>query len=178
MNFNIKIVKVNNEIEIDVRKDCRWVRFNITGEIIKMGKYYDYGTCKPTEEELIKWQQFIKDNLKEIIENNKWNNIDLYIRFGDIPKNKRSKNYITGELEKGVSCYEAEYNLKNNCFKLAGEVSNPGALIGHKLANSKIYLITGEFIDYGSDGEPLLSRVKVLGEIFPDYKIEGFKLKI
>ena len=31
----------------------------------------------------------------------------IYVRFGEIPANGKSKNYLTGEYEKGVSVYEA-----------------------------------------------------------------------
>jgi hypothetical protein len=99
----------------------------------------------------------------------------VYVRFGGIPENERSRNYLTKEYEAGVSVYEAlerdgKYQILlpkldpvsiatlGNCYNTAqglwGKENNP------------LYLIEGDFIGYGSDGEPLLKNCKIIKRIF------------
>jgi len=80
----------------------------------------------------------------------------VWIRFGRW--SSRSKNHLTGAKEKGVSVYRAEMAGNSVCVKTE-EVSpmliNQGRLV---------YPVTGQFCGTGSDGEPLLRRVRfVLG---------------
>lgn len=89
----------------------------------------------------------------------------IYIRFGDLPIGGRSTNYLTGEKEIGISVYEGieredgEYsivfpNLTESCC-----VSLSGCL------QRKAYLVEGEVVGRGSDGEPLLTKCRIIREI-------------
>ena len=97
------------------------------------------------------------------------------MRFGALPEDGRSRNALTGELEAGVSVYEAlerdgahqillprlrpeSVGTLGMCFNtaqgLSGQVNHP------------LYLVGGELAGTGSDGEPLLKNCKILQRIF------------
>ena len=88
----------------------------------------------------------------------------VYVRFGEIPANGKSKNHFTDEYEKGVSVYEAlERDEKisillpsltgSACVSLSGVLDRP------------MYIVDGELCGTGSDGEPLLKNCKIVREI-------------
>jgi len=88
---------------------------------------------------------------------------DIYIRFGALPKGGRSRNWASGEYERGVSVYRARYNVNTGTYQPFGAL--PGAEIAHLLRGSKILLVTGDKVGTGSDGEPLLSNVRIIAEL-------------
>jgi len=81
-----------------------------------------------------------------------------YIRFGDIPESKLSKNYLTGESEKGVSVYRA-FVKDGNIIPIISslEPSILVTLVGCLSRN--VYIVYGDKIGIGSDGEILLENV-------------------
>ena len=91
----------------------------------------------------------------------------IYIRYGDIPPDGKSKIHnkignVIGE-EKGVSVFEYiegrgivvpdNQNARDDFLKLSNSYWKPA------------YLVSGEEVGIGSDGEPLLDNVKVITEI-------------
>lgn len=88
---------------------------------------------------------------------------DIYIRFGALPKGGKSRNWASGEYERGVSVYRARYNVNTGTYQPFGAL--PGAEIAHLLRGSKILLVTGDKVGTGSDGEPLLSNVRIIAEL-------------
>jgi hypothetical protein len=84
-------------------------------------------------------------------------NQEVFVRFGGLPKEGRSTNYVTNTLEKGVSVFRAklqngklELNLSNN--------SELGTL--SSMTNRPLFIVTGRREGIGSDGEPVLSNAK------------------
>lgn len=90
-----------------------------------------------------------------------------YIRYGELPPDGKSKIHnrageIIGE-EKGVSVFEYiegrgivvpdNQNARDDFLKLSNSYWKPA------------YLVSGEEVGIGSDGEPLLDNVKVITEI-------------
>lgn len=82
---------------------------------------------------------------------------DIYIRFGALPKGGKSRNWASGKYEDGVSVYRARYNVSTGTYQAWGAL--PGAEIAHLMRGSKIWLVTGDKVGTGSDGEPLLSNI-------------------
>lgn len=99
----------------------------------------------------------------------------VYVRFGALPEDGKSRNALTGELEAGVSVYEAlerdgQYQILlpkmdpqaiatlGNCFNVAqglwGQEHHP------------LHLVEGEVVGKGSDGETLLANCRVVRRIF------------
>ena len=100
-----------------------------------------------------------------------------YIRFGDFPKSGRSKNYATGEIEKGVSAYPAKWNVEKNRWEiLETQLEEFSALysLTDDITEGKgrpVYLVQGqELLSLGSDGEPMLdiNNVKIIKKLTPD----------
>ena len=112
----------------------------------------------------------------------KYATVPVYIRFGEIPKNKKSKIYagdqIVGE-EVGVSVFRA---LESNGFyypALPEDVNENGIMDYFQfLLNSdkKVYLVTGDEMRFeGQCREPLLQNVVVIKEITHYYKPDFWK---
>lgn len=73
-----------------------------------------------------------------------------YIRFGEIPTNQKSINYFTKNNENGVSVFDGNLSLIN-----LRQINRIG---------TKAYIVTGDEVGIGNDGEPLLSNVKIIEE--------------
>lgn len=92
---------------------------------------------------------------------------DIYIRFGDLPDNERSYNSTQDQLEDGVSVYGAELESVPPESGTAGMFVpvGPTRLQIILLAQRDTYLVTGERVGTGADGEPLLRDIEVLAEL-------------
>lgn len=87
---------------------------------------------------------------------------DAYLRFGELPQSGKSTNWATGESEGGVSCYALAWDIVNAQYTLSG-TGLLGALISYTMQGVQPYIITGEEVGKGSDGEPILKNVKIVG---------------
>jgi len=99
---------------------------------------------------------------------------DVYVRFGDIPEDERSTNHVDGSKEKGVSAYSAKILGTHDDRDAPAEFVPRGNKLQQILLLRKrdTYLITGEEVGRGEDGEPVLSDVEVITELKHDG--EGF----
>ena len=96
----------------------------------------------------------------------------MFIRFGEIPENERS-GIFRGEdsigEEIGVSVYDANIDEVGNVsvgIPLPLTKSTLDTFIGFvEYQNRKCYLVDGEVVGRGADGEPLIQNVKVIKEI-------------
>lgn len=88
----------------------------------------------------------------------------VYLRCGDLPANGLSKNYRTNEFEKGISVYEGIIRndkallllpsaTENACAGMSGSISRP------------VYLVKGDVVGQGSDGEPVLVNVEIIRQV-------------
>ena len=111
-----------------------------------------------------------------------------YIRFGEIPKDEKSKkgNGIIGDgykcigYEEGVSVWDCVYNFDTGKYHLVAPHGNscthgdfssmafPDDCYGCD-PKQKIYVVTGIEVGYGADCEPLLKDVKIVKELPFDY---------
>ena len=112
-----------------------------------------------------------------------------YLRFGEIPENEKSINWykvslddqrdfswalenygykdalrqirnLDEVLEDGVSAFEIDEN--NNPILSTEELKNT---YNSYTGNRKSYLVEGDEIGRGTDGEPLIVNIKVLEEV-------------
>lgn len=100
-----------------------------------------------------------------------------YIRFGDFPKEGKSKNYATGESEIGISAYPVKWNMEKNKWEIIEDQLEEFSAL-HSLTyditmgkGRPVYLVHGqELNDLGSDGEPMLdiNKVKIVKQLQPD----------
>jgi hypothetical protein len=83
-----------------------------------------------------------------------------YVRYGDIPVCGHSMNHANGTAEKGVSVFYGE-KLPNGRVralpKNAIEFSSMALL-----RDRPLYIVTGDEVGTGSDGEPLLANCRIL----------------
>lgn len=86
---------------------------------------------------------------------------NTYIRFGLVPKDERSFNFMDKTKENGVSCFAA---VKIGEEYVVDIVEGMVTFFGY-IDQKPIYEINGTPIeDKGSDGEPLLHNVQVIKE--------------
>lgn len=72
-----------------------------------------------------------------------------FLRFGEPPENGISKNYRDGVQEAGVSCFKL--SGKEIIIKTPWEIGTLGTI-----SDRKIYIMQGEEIGSGSDGESII----------------------
>ena len=90
----------------------------------------------------------------------------VYIRLGRW--GHKSRNHATGQMELGVSVYPARIleenivELDDRCFEI------PVDLVRGRVA----FVVTGEEVGTGSDGEPVLRKVKAINYAI-DCKLGG-----
>lgn len=98
-----------------------------------------------------------------------------FIRFGLIPENEISKIYTSnGDAQQyfkdeiGVSCYHCS-KIKNEYYIVLPHITDTtlGTLHGlyYNYKNRKSYLVEGDLVGYGTDGEPLIKNTKIIKEI-------------
>lgn len=113
----------------------------------------------------------IENVIQERVEQN------LFIRFGDLPEDGRSKvgpgtNMLAlwgredTENEAGISVWETEWNPETKRWII--HASNYASLSELFAQNRPIYLVSGEDIDEsGADGEPLITNAKIVQTLSP-----------
>lgn len=86
----------------------------------------------------------------------------FYVRFCKIPNDECSYNFMRNRKEKGVSVFRADENgmpiLEN-----AEQAKSLWARL-----HRRHYLVTGDVVGTGQDGEPLLQNVKVIRRLHLD----------
>jgi hypothetical protein len=113
----------------------------------------------------------------------------VYLRFardieGDV-RGRRSKNWVDGRREMGLSVvqlvespdalgyYQPFEDLpQDHPANLGGGISNYIDYLGFRHAKGA-YLVTGDVVGIGSDGEPLLVNASVIGELSKTVLVEG-----
>ena len=104
------------------------------------------------EEEGVKWYTSRKPPEK------------VFIRFGRWSRRPRSMNFYTGELEKGLSVYNARLEPDGTVSLIGDDWSltlSSWDCVG-ALAGRLAFAVTGKVVGQGSDGEPVLTGVKLL----------------
>ena len=94
-----------------------------------------------------------------------WGN--LYLRFGEIPKNERSGIY-KGDMGKvgeeiGVSCYRGVV-IDNKVYIVMPHVASTTyywLIDEYNRGKTPLYIVDGEEVGLGTDGEPLLKHVSI-----------------
>lgn len=81
---------------------------------------------------------------------------NYYIRFCKIPHDERSYNFMRNRKEIGVSVFKAD----TNNMPILENVEQAKSLWAR--LNRRHYLVTGNVVGVGQDGEPLLQNVRVV----------------
>jgi len=162
----MKMLEYRNwfENQIRVYDDLAWADFTMNGDLVKkssgfMGALSD-GQIAEASETIKSFQPAPFSG-------------SVYLRFNDLPAGGKSKNYATGELENGVSCYALTWDLVAGAYKRCGQGLD-GAMIAYALQGAPMYFITGDECGTGSDGEPLLNSPKVLSSAQYNASKDGY----
>lgn len=84
------------------------------------------------------------------------------------PADPRSKNYAVGDIEMGLSVYELDAD-DNPVVPPEGEWAEDD-LRDRMRSDEPKYLVQGELLAWGHDGEPLLGNPRVVGAYVPGSK--------
>lgn len=96
---------------------------------------------------------------KEAALNEKWKNAkDVYVRYGKLPPGGKSKNYRDNITEEGVSVFHGKLLPDGSTAIIPRHPQEIGTY--STLMNEPIYIVEGDEIGSGSDGEPLLANAK------------------
>ena len=101
----------------------------------------------------------------------------FYIRFGDIPEGEKSSVWRGDEFlgkENGVSVYPAFKHNGNIVLGLSLPITKTTLYtLQHLLEydNRPCYLVIGDYIGNGADGEPLIRNVEIVEEI-KDFRVK------
>lgn len=166
IRFDLEELNSGDEFKLQA-EGLHWAKYDESGERIRQGS--DWCTV-PTAEELA-----AMDAVAKHLNAYRKNREIRYIRFGKLPKGGKSKNHATGESEEGVSCYEALYNPFTRAWELAGSALSAAAIAGAFGIYDSVWLLSGEVVGIGSDGEPLLSGAKAETELVYDRMAQGYK---
>ena len=89
----------------------------------------------------------------------KWKNAkDVYVRFGDIPKSGFSTDWSSGRKEKGVSVFKGKILPDGSILPMPGTNQELGSLL--TMNDRPLYVVEGEEVGSGADGEPVLENAK------------------
>ena len=106
----------------------------------------------------------------------------LYIRFGNIPSNEKSKIYHGEEEigdENGVSVYPAFELNGNIVLGLTLPITKTTLYTQQHLLeydNRPCYLVSGDYVGNGTDGEPLIKNISVIKRL-DNYRIKECEKK-
>lgn len=158
--------------------ESTWAHYDKEGKLVNQGTAW--GT-KPSGEQLDEWGIAVKDAL------NSWlGQYDkIYIRFGDLPKEGISRHWQHSGKEKGISAYTATKDYATNSIWYDPNAGRdgyrevPAAALLRISQGAPVYAITGKRVGYGSDNEPVLKDVKVIGrlKLHPNNDVAGYVLR-
>ena len=115
------------------------------------------------------------DLLVESLLNEQFENDDFYLRFGNLPNKefsrigRSSKDDTSVSYEKGISCFWARWSNELQRWMIWDADHDQIASL-QDISDRPIYLIKGEEVGYGSDGEPVLKKntIKILAKLNPN----------
>lgn len=84
-----------------------------------------------------------------------------YVRYGKLPPDGRSRNHADGSLEAGVSVYRGERLPSGEARAIPSTNAEMWGALRLQLTDRELYIVTGDEIGVGSDGEPLLCNARI-----------------
>lgn len=86
----------------------------------------------------------------------------VFVRYGNLPKGGKSKDYSSGNMEKGVSVFRGEILPNGEIRPIIKTDQQLGSFLMGGLKNRTAYVVEGKEVGFGADGEPVLSNAKKL----------------
>jgi hypothetical protein len=89
----------------------------------------------------------------------KWADAEpCYVRYGDIPATGRSLNHADGTAEAGVSVFRGQRLPSGEARAIPATNQQMGSYL--TLLGRPLYIVEGDLVGVGSDGEPLLTHCR------------------
>jgi len=89
----------------------------------------------------------------------KWSDAkDVYVRFGDIPACGHSRDWASNRAEKGVSVFRGKILPSGEVLPMPGTNQELGSLL--TMDERPLYVVEGDIVGVGADGEPVLANAK------------------
>lgn len=88
----------------------------------------------------------------------------VHLRCGDPPSSGASKNFLTGEMEAGISVYEG-FIRDGEAFLVLPAATYSACVSMSGCIERPVYRVEGDVIGRGSDGELLLANCRVLERV-------------
>lgn len=88
-----------------------------------------------------------------------------YIRFGDIPQSGKSTNHLIGIRQSGVSVYKCRIYDNNSVYIQMPSIFGTSLSSLSAILERPIFIISGNYIGTGSDGQPILQNCKIINEV-------------
>ncbi len=143
-----------------------WSVYSLDGDIVR--RCADNGVTRWDASRDAEIVSEIKSMSKAPLEN-------AYLRFKRLPKDGRSRNHLTGELEQGVSVYALTWDIVKGCWAV-DSTGHAGAMIINMVMGSEMYVVSGIQCGVGSDGEPVIKDARIVGRAMWDEKKGGITL--
>lgn len=94
---------------------------------------------------------------------NKWRDAKpVFVRYGKLPPGGRSRNYTDNFLEAGVSVYHGEALPSGEARVIPKNTTQDYGAKNYAAHGAQLFIVHGDIIGVGSDGEPLLANVKII----------------
>jgi hypothetical protein len=169
-SFSADTVRGTLRISPPPGRELGWAEYSLDGKRLQTGT--DAFTT-PRPEQLKEWDSLAPELARRVREVGQKR---VFIRFGHPPKSGVSMNHATGQPEKGVSVFPAEVDPLTGAANFIEDGTGGSAHIAAAFGGygNKAYLVSGEVVGRGSDGEPVLRNLKVLERITYDPKRQGF----
>jgi len=142
-------------------RELWWIELDRSGRIVSHGEVFP---CVPDAATLARIAEHGAEIAAAVAPLFEDEASPLYIRFGRLPKGGRSRNHADGTLEPGVSCYRARRRIGGG-YILAGGGLPMAAIAGAFGAYDGVYLLAGEYVGFGSDGEPCIKSPQLIAEL-------------
>lgn len=139
-----------------------WADYDTDGARVRTG-----AGIESDDPRLLVWDLAAKAAVERLEKSGLRIGLPLYIRYGRLPKGGKSKNHASGEDEKGISAFRGEYDLNTGMIQFSSENGLSGAALSGLISGRQALLLTGDERGLGSDGEPVLENVSVLGRLTP-----------
>jgi hypothetical protein len=96
---------------------------------------------------------------------------DVFVRYGDLPEGGKSKDFASGNYEKGVSVFRGKILPDGSLLPMPKTNQELGSLL--TMNKRPMYVVTGDVVGVGADGEPVLANAKKIKPIEAAKKIFG-----
>lgn len=91
----------------------------------------------------------------------------VFLRYGDLPKDGKSTNFAEGSKEAGVSVFRGLF-LEKTGEAIPLSSSNQEKSSAIALRSRPLYVVEGDEVGVGADGEPVLDNARIVRKVEPN----------